>query len=557
MKKITLIFASAVCGLSLTTACIQEINPQSNTVTEDQAAAAPGVFDLYVDAITSTMTGQFGYGGTGNTYPYDYGYTSFYLMRDVMGQDIALASDGSWYQTWYCCGTGLGPRYAVCQMPWTYYYGWILNCNTVINMVGEEPAENQRAGVGIAYAMRALYYMELAQMFASKTYGEDPSAETVPLITGALDEDLTHNPRRPNSEMWAFIISDLDKAEELLQGYTRPNKTIPDVSVVYGLKARAYLVMCDWANAERYAKQAQAGYTMLNEAQYTSRANGFNSMDSQSSWMLATAFHDNDDCILMNDGDSSWGSIMCLEINPEVSGCGYASNYGYPMYIDRHLYETIPATDFRKKCFVDFAIDDMSEEEQVQALGAYSDHPDWVQATGNGGYAGCVGGLSLKFRVQAGGNDNQYVGFVVDVPMMRVEEMYLIEAEAAGMQDAARGEALLTAFAKTRDPNYTYGTHRDSYGNTSTSTFQNECWWQRRVEFWGERLATFDIKRLNKGIIRSYPNTNHLEGYRWNTNEPPAWMNLCIVETETMYNYDCTNNPTPIPPTTDSPEYQF
>ncbi len=37
-------------------------------------------------------------------------------------------------------------------------------------------------------------------------------------------------------KMWDFIISDLDKAEEYLAGYERPDKTTPDVSVVYGLK---------------------------------------------------------------------------------------------------------------------------------------------------------------------------------------------------------------------------------------------------------------------------------------------------------------------------------
>lgn len=228
--------------------------------------------------------------------------------------------------------------------------------------------------------------------------------------------------------------------------------------------------------------------------------------------------------------------------------------------MDRHLYETIPATDFRKKCFVDFAIDKLATpEDKIEALSAYSDYPSWVYTTGYDGYYHAVGGLSLKFRLAGGvtGHTNQYVGFVVAVPMMRVEEMYLIEAEAAGMQNEANGIALLTAFAQQRDPSYVYGTHTDAYGNTSTSTFQNEVWWERRVELWGEGFATFDIKRLNKGIIRSYKNTNHLELYRWNKTTPPDWMNLCIVQTETNYNFDCTNNPTPVAPSSDSEEYDW
>ena len=137
---------------------------------------------------------------------------------------------------------------------------------------------------------------------------------------------------------------------------------------------------------------------------------------------------------------------------------------------------------------------------------------------------------------------------------MRVEEMKLIEAEAAGMQDEARGIKLLTDFAKTRDPHYGYGTHNGAYGNKSTSKFQNEVWWQRRVELWGEGFATFDIKRLNKGIIRSYHGTNHVEGARWNTTSVPNWMTWAFVGTEANYNGGMTTNPDPVQPSGDSPE---
>ena len=141
------------------------------------------------------------------------------------------------------------------------------------------------------------------------------------------------------------------------------------------------------------------------------------------------------------------------------------------------------------------------------------------------------------------------------VPLMRVEEMYLIEAEAAGRLNEAEGIELLTAFAKTRDENYIYGQHNEAYFNTNTSAFLNEVWWQRRVEFWGEGLATKDIKRLQKGVIRSYPGTNHPETYRYNKESTPDWMNLCIVQTETNYNTGFnTNNPEPDYPTGDSPE---
>lgn len=558
MKKKILSMAIAVLTAPALTGCIEEYEPQSTTVTIDQAANAPGSFNNFVNALTSSLGGKFTYSGSDQS-PWDFGYTSFYLQRDVMGQDIALANDGSWYQSWYTCSRALGPGYAMCQLPWTYYYGWIKNCNTVIQMAGDEPSEDKYSGVGQAYALRAMFYLDIVRMYAPETYGKDKQSPTVPEVSTNPDIDPAHNARMTNEKAFEFILNDLDLAEKYIANYKRENIYTPDLSVVYGLKARAYLTMEDWANAEKYAKLAQQGYTMLDEASWTSRTNGFNSPNG--AWMFGYKFNADDPNLRDNDGDSSWASQMIIEMSPETNGCGYAANYGYPLLVDRHLYETIPATDFRKKVFVDFAIDDLpSKADKIEALAAYSDHPDWIYTCGylNASTYGKVGGLEVKFRpVDGDGSVPLAQAGAVSVPLMRVEEMKLIEIEAAGMQDEGRGKQLLEAFAKTRDPQYEYGKHNEAYGNTATSAFQNEVWWQRRVELWGEGFATFDIKRLNKGIIRSYANTNHFEGYRWNSTTTPQWMTLCIVGTEADYNYDLENNPTPIAPTEDSKEYAW
>lgn len=563
MKNIVKLFSIATAGLMLMTGCIKEIDPQNSTITAGQAGNAPGSFDNFVTAITNSLAGSFTY-SVSSQYPYDYGYPSFFLQRDVMGQDITIEDTGSeWYTTWYGCGTGLGPQYAVSQVPWTYYYGWIKSCNTVLSLAGDEPAEDKRTGAGIAYAMRAMFYMDIARMFATKTYAKDPSGITVPLVLeNTTLSELASNPRATNEVMWAQILSDLDKAETYLAGYDRSDVYTPDVSVVYGLKARAYLTMENWSKAEEYAKKAQNGYTAMTENEFTSRTSGFNTPNS--SWIFGLTFKADDANILQNDGDSSWGSQMIIEVS--ASQCGYASNYGTPKRIDYHLYQTIPESDFRKKSFIDFAIDEMDEGDALIALSEYSDAPEGILTTAQGTGSGLVGGLEVKFRPKDGIHDNQYQAFVVAVPLMRVEEMMLIEAEAAGMQSEAKGIELLTSFAKSRDPQYVYGTHTsESYGSSYATAFQNEVWWQRRVELWGEGFATFDIKRLDKGIIRSYAGTNHPSGYQWNygiydTNDGnlyPNWMDLCIVQTETNYNTACVNNPTPLKPTGDSPEYNW
>ena len=60
----------------------------------------------------------------------------------------------------------LGPKYLVCQIPWTYYYKWIKGANDVISLSGETPEGAHKYGAGQAYATRAWMYLELSQMFA-------------------------------------------------------------------------------------------------------------------------------------------------------------------------------------------------------------------------------------------------------------------------------------------------------------------------------------------------------------------------------------------------------
>ena len=80
---------------------------------------------------------------------------------------------------------------------------------------------------------------------------------------------------------------------------------------------------------------------------------------------------------------------------------------------------------------------------------------------------------------------------------MRVEEMYLILAEAQAMAgDAAAGAATLQTLISTyRDPAYTCRA-------TTPEDVQNAVWMQRRIELWGEGFSYFDLMRLNKGVDR-------------------------------------------------------
>ena len=550
MKRIFNIVMAGTLVLGGLSSCIEQIDPQTSSVTSEQASNAPGAFDNFVAGLTNGLVGEFVYSGSDQS-PYDYGYPSFYIIRDVMGNDIVMDSDGDWYQSWYTCSRALGPQYAVCQLPLTYFFGWIKDCNSVISMYKSSPSDLKKNGAGIAYCMRALYYLDAVQMWGESTYAKNPDGLTVPKRT---DENVstTNMPRMTYKEAFSFILSDLDKAEELLEGYEREDVYTPNINVAYGLKARVYLLMEDWENAEKYAKLAQNGYTMMTNQEYTDRKHAFNTPNS--SWIMGLTFKPTDPNITANDGDSGWGSHMIAEV--QASGMGYAANYGRPKRIDAHLFSTIPSTDIRKSCYIDPAVDDLEGDDLIDALSAYSDVPEQLALTGASTDAGVLGCFQLKFRPKDGEHVDQYKAWTVAVPMMRVEEMKLIEIEAAGMQDEARGKQMLEEFAKVRDPQFTYGEHeKDSYYNGQTGGFRNEVWWQRRVELWGEGFATYDIKRLQKGIIRSYPGTNHLQDYRWNVQTMPQWMVFCFVQTESNYNKDLVPNPTPNHEVGDDPEY--
>lgn len=550
MKRIFNIVMAGTLVLGGLSSCVEQIDPQTSSVTSEQASNAPGAFDNFVAGLTNGLVGEFVYSGSDMS-PYDYGYPSFYLVRDVMGNDIVMDSDGDWYQSWYTCSRALGPQYAICQLPLTYFFGWIKDCNSVISMYKSSPSDIKKNGAGIAYCMRALYYLDAVQMWGESTYAKNPDGLTVPKRT---DENVstTNVPRMTYKEAFSFILSDLDKAEELLEGYERKDVYTPNINVAYGLKARVYLLMEDWENAEKYAKLAQNGYTMMTNQEYTDRKHAFNTPNS--SWIMGLTFKPTDPNITANDGDSGWGSHMIAEV--QASGMGYAANYGRPKRIDAHLFSTIPSTDIRKSCYIDPAVDDLEGDDLIAALSAYSDVPDQLAITGASTDAGVLGCFQLKFRPKDGEHVDQYKAWTVAVPMMRFEEMKLIEIEAAGMQDEARGKQMLEEFAKVRDPQFTYGAHeKESYYNGQTGGFRNEVWWQRRVELWGEGFATYDIKRLQKGIIRSYPGTNHVPDYRWNVETMPQWMVFCFVQTESNYNKDLVPNPTPNHEVGDDPEY--
>ena len=152
--------------------------------------------------------------------------------------------------------------------------------------------------------------------------------------------------------------------------------------------------------------------------------------------------------------------------------------------------------------------------------------------------------LSLKFRCVGGDWEDYATGGACDVPVMRVEEMYLLEAEAVGMsKGVGEGMALLNNFMKSyRDPAY-------NKNIADQREFQLEVLTQERIEFWGEGNAFPNAKRLRPGTIQNYDGTNApADIFKINCKDMKPNWNFVIPRSEIENNNAISkalNNPDP------------
>ena len=226
--------------------------------------------------------------------------------------------------------------------------------------------------------------------------------------------------------MSAFVLADLDKAEQLLADYTPPTGRYPGLPVVYGLKARMYLAIEDYANAAKYARMAidASGKTPLTETQWHDPATAFCDAAGNNSWMWYYNISGNNMGNLCNPtgflaGESDWGYNSLTH-----------------MGIQRWLYDRMNRSDFRKRSFID-----PDRETYPASYYAWADATNYLAAYP---FESLPDYKSLKIRCKGGDWETYSIGGAVDWPMMRVEEMYLIEAEAIGMTEGeAAGAAKL------------------------------------------------------------------------------------------------------------------
>lgn len=500
-------------SLLLTTGCIDEVFPTS-VATEDQVTSS----DMAAEALLWGMPASLNVVGIIDaSRHWDWGYGSIMHIRDVFTGDFPVISSGyNWYTDWELNQTQ-GESYIYPQFIWNYYWQAVLGTNKLLSALNPETATKTQLGyIAAAHAFRAFFYLDMARMYeflpndvyenGVNSAGNDVTHLTVPIVReGITEEESRNNPRVTREVMAQFILEDLDAAEENIENLSNSSRALPHIDVVYGLKARYYMWLENYPKAREYARKAinASGLSPMTESQCLSTTKGFNDI---SCWMWGSQMVPEDATV--KSGILNWTSWMSNE-----TSFGYSSQEPFVM-IDASMYKRMENTDFRKKLW------------KAPEGGVLDGTTDFLTSSSFGYFGDRLSEFaSVKFRPAEGNCDDYTAGAASAYPLMRVEEMYFIEAEATAHSNEGEGKKMLVNFMSNyRDPQY----ETDATGNDLIE----EIIFQKRVEQWGEGLTFFDIKRLNMPVTRGYDGTNYSETVRFNTKGRPAWMNICIVQSE-------------------------
>lgn len=470
-----------------------DTEPLGSTVTSEQKEAVlagnPAMAEAGVNALPSNMhlyqynAALYGRDRLDN----DFGIIGINLGLDSRGIDMVCINAN---YNWYSAPASLedwGGTYFANLIYWNTNYLQIQSANTVAATIDPETEDGQlQYFLGQALAFRALSYYYLVNMY-QQSYCVNPDAPCVPILTpeNMAQAGTEGNPRATVAQVWQRVIDDctlaislFDKAEA--NGYVRPDKRYANSTSMYALRARAHLTTLKYSEAVSDADKAislcQAeGITPYSSAEAS--VPGFYKLTNHNYiWGVQNSASDGYTQGVINFA-SHMGSWMTNGYN--TVGCAKR--------ISKKLFAAIPQTDVRRNWWVD---DKGNLPSQLPSN--YRSAIPGLQAAG----MQIVPFMQMKFAAA----DNDPVGNpnsgATDLPLLRVEEMYYIKAEAEGMQSPSTGVATLNSFVKTyRDQTY-------NCTAASKDDFREAIWMQRRIEFWGEGLSYFDLMRFEKGIDR-------------------------------------------------------
>ena len=516
----------------LTVSCndIDEQVPQGGALTKEQVQETNAAIPARTQA---TFAGMFNIMGKPHgAYPSssradDFGFIMAALSLDAEGADLFLQDNN--YNWFSVCGewSNRNPNYANPTIRYKIPYTLIGLANDFIASLPSDSEDPEIINqIAQARVCRAFGYMALAPYFQFG-YSVAKDKPCVPLLLDGTD--FTNNPRATVAEVWQYVIDELTLAINDLAGATRTSKAYVDQNVAYGLRARANLIVGNYAAAAEDAAKAMQGYTPASMAEVSEPA--FCNLNEHN-WIWGINITAE---MVQSSGyptSSSWISAFC--------GDGYAPATENTPCINILLYDKIPATDVRKGWWLDENLHspnwaNLTWVDPGDATVTATGDAIATFETSDGGKTVFQPYTNIKFGMKSG------IGSTVnnnDWPLMRVEEMILIQAEGlAKSGNEAQAKTVLENFVKTyRDPEYKI----DGRG----LTLADEIWFQRRVELWGEGFFIGDAKRLNKPVVRFHGGIENNEpaAFQFNVAADDPYQNMRFPQAETNYNLGIVPN---------------
>lgn len=168
------------------------------------------------------------------------------------------------------------------------------------------------------------------------------------------------------------------------------------------------------ANAAKYARLAiNEGYQPITKQEWYNNNTGLNTADDAWIWAMHMGTNDIESSTWTRKSFTSY-----ISSETEFGTAGIPAHNGY-REIDKQLFSQINEADWRRAIWV--APEDEGKADSVTKYTTLLTASNFANLPA---YAG------LKFK-PAGGNMADYkAGSAVDMPLMRVKEMYFIEAEA-------------------------------------------------------------------------------------------------------------------------------
>lgn len=486
--KTKYIFASLLCGSLAVTGC-QEMDtlPEGGYVTDSQketiTSQLPERAEAKVNAIFATFNQAFpNAGAVGSERHNDIGYATIMLALNSNGEDEVSENNG---YNWSGYDLDFQDRFNTqleCQMVWNDLYSIVFAANKITATIDEKTEDaSEQYYLAQALGARGFAYLVMAQLYQFN-YTDAKDKLCVPVITekNAADAEVNGCEASTVEKVYELINSDLTKAIDLLTASKQKpaDKRYISLATAYGLRARMNLAKGMLTEAGKDAKEA----IRLAEADGLS-IKPLAEIGKPSFWSV-------------EESDWMWGIVVESTDGVVTTGiCNFPSHmgslsYGYANYsggrqISKKLYAEIKDGDYRIGWWL---------KDAGSAVGESQKLPNGNSALTEDQIA-YVNELAYKPLTQMKfGPDNGVTGTSInanDLPLMRLEEMYLIAAEAG---DAAAFNKFVEQRAE--------GTALQSYKSAYAQKPVDAVYTQRRIELWGEGLVWFDIMRLKKGIDR-------------------------------------------------------